>query len=410
MNISDSGVASGGKVMATTGNALADRDRATFSYSSVRYGAQRLNEYQASINLDPNIYTEYSDYGVNKSGILHKLDYADNMSDAIDIQYGRRQEMFDNKYFNRYRMIYPGDELVTGKKYCFIVKPDLNILDAAEKDPYFYNLLLTKPYIAQSLTHVDILTTGMAGGRGTNGITEDNHFISFLTPRAMSFSLPDFQVQEYKLDQPFTGFSTSYAGNSNDIRTNQSTQVQFRETDNLDVTALFDAWVKYIDLVSYGVVSPYYDYATARMTYGVPIIDYATSIYEIITKPDGNDIIYWAKFTGLFPTMMPHSNFQFTYEDRMDNGVEIQFSGGLPETLNPKILAEFNYNAGIFADAEDGLPTQVRIESPRHVPNSRNFADVEGTPSGASVVGAPFITFDGINGCYKLRWRPIPES
>lgn len=387
---------------------LDERDRSTFTNTgSISYRAQRLSEYDASITLDSDVYEEFSGYGRNKSGILQKLDFTDNMSDAIDIPYGARQSMFDNKYFNRYRMIYPGDELVTGKKYCFIVKPDLNILDAVEKDPYFANFYMTKPYIAQALTHVDILSaTG-----GNNGITEDNHFISFLTPRAMSFALPDFNVQEYKLDQPFTGFSTSYAGNSNEIRTNQSTQIQFRETDNLDVTALFDAWIKYIDLVSYGIVSPYYDYVTSRMEYGVPIIDYATSIYEIITKPDGSEIIYWAKFTGLFPTTIPHSNYQFTYEDRMDTAIEIQFSGGLPETLNPKILEEFNYNAGIFTDkgnGEDERPLVMRISNPENVPHSQIFNDVGSTPSGASIVGAPFITFDKRSMCYRLRWRPIP--
>lgn len=369
-----------------------------------------MNSFENN-ELSPQVYNVFSgepavtDPGkTTNTGILKELDITNDMSEVVGISTSTKQRSYDTKYFNRYRTIYPGDELVTGKHYMFIVKPDLNIIDAAAKDPYFANMMLTKPYIMQALTHLDIINSDLP----TRTPNEDNHFISFLSNRAMSFSLPDYQVAEYKLDQPFTQFSTSYAGNSNEIRTNQSVQVQFRETENLDITALFDAWIKYIDLVSYGIVTPYYDYNTSAMYYGVPIIDYATSIYEIITKPDGTEIIYWAKITGVFPTTMPHSNYQYTYEDRMDNGIEIQFSGGLPETLNPKIFSDFNYNAGIFTDGgiSNELPTQMRITNPKSVPHSQVFADVDGTPSGSSIVGAPFVTFDTLNKVYKLRWRP----
>jgi hypothetical protein len=327
--------------------------------------------------------------------ILPQLDIVDNRNYVTS---DNPYDAYDNKYFNRYRTIYPGDELVNGKKYIFIVKPNLNIYDACQKDAYFSSILSTKPYILDLLTH---------------STDEDNHFISFLTDRAMSFSIPDYSVSEYKLDQPFTGFSTSYAGNSNEIRTNQSTQVQFRETANLDITTLFDAWIKYIDLVSYGIVMPYYDYVQSPLRYGVNIIDYATSIYEIITKPDGTEIIYWAKMTGLFPTLIPHSNFQFSPDDKIDNGVEIQFSGGLPETLNPRILGDFNYNAGLFDDegvgsSESALPNATpnsKGSNIHWVPHSQNFDDVDTTPSGSSIVGCPYITFDERYKVFKLRWR-----
>lgn len=389
--------------------ALANRAEALARY---RYEPPVTNNdldpqvYQA-FSAEPNITTNGRPSNV---GILKEMDITNDMSEVVGIPTSLKQQSYDTKYFNRYRTIYPGDELVSGKHYMFIVKPDLNIIDAAAKDPYFANLLMTKPYILQALTHIDIVNAPIAvnGASQIYPVDEDNHFISFLSNRAMSFTLPDYQVAEYKLDQPFTNFSTSYAGNSNEIRTNQSVQIQFRETENLDITALFDAWIKYIDLVSYGIVTPFYDYNTSAMYYGVPIIDYATSIYEIITKPDGTEIIYWAKMTGVFPTSIPHSNYQFTVEDRLDNGIEIQFSGGLPETLNPKIFSDFNYNAGIFTDggSSNELPNTMRIKNPKFVPHAQIFDDVDGTPSGSSIVGAPFITFDTLNKVYKLRWRP----
>jgi hypothetical protein len=380
-----------------------------YTHASVSRPLRESQQFENN-SLNPAVYNIFSgNESATGSGILQQLDFADNMSQALGMQTDDKMVSYDSRYFNRYRTIYPGDELAYGKKYCFIVKPDLNIFDAVAKDPYFSNLLVTKPHILQSLTHVDLY--GMSQD-GNGGVNEDNHFISFLSPRVMDFSLPDFQVEEYRLDQPFTGFTTSYAGNSNSVRTNQSTQVQFRENESMDITALFDAWIKYIDLVSYGIISPYHDYAAARFYYGTSIIDYATSIYEIITKPDGTDILYWAKITGAFPTTIPHSNYRFTWEDRMDNGIEIQFSGGLPEVLTPQIFADFNYNAGILGSngTNESETGNILQPNPRYVPHSQVFADVDGTPSGASMVGAPFITFDFLRKVYKLRWRPRPYN
>jgi hypothetical protein len=362
---------------------------------------------EASYTLDDDTYNKYSGLG----GLLNREDIASNMIEVLGSE--NRAETFNTDYFNRYRHIYPGDEIKSGKKYCFIVKPDLNVLGAVEKDPYFADIYMNRPYLLQALTHPNITENA--------GITESNHFISFLSDRALTFALPDLQVEEYKIDQPYTGFSTSFAGNSNRYRTDQSTQVQFRDTVNLDIMTLFDAWIKYIDLVSYGVVSPYYDYATGKLTYGTPIIDYATSIYEIITKPDGMTIIYWAKITGAFPTTIPHSNYQFSSTDEIDNDIEIQFSGGLPEFLNPRILADFNYNAGLFEEGEYGEAIGVNrsILSGTNgttrinlgfVPNARFGYENMSTPGGSSIVGAPYITYDATHKQYYLRWRPRPES
>lgn len=363
-------------------------------------------------DLDRSTYDMFSDIG----GILNREDIANNMSEVIGSR-DYEAAYLDSSYFNRYRHIYPGDEIKSGKKYCFIVKPDLNMPEAIIKDPYFQNLYATRPHVLQALTHQPLdKLLARAGLKTISGVCnkdETNHFISFLSDRTLSFAIPDLEVEEYKLDQPFTGFSTAYAGNSNRYRSDQSTQVQFRDTNNLDILALFDAWIKYIDLVSYGVVCPYRDYAAGRLQYGTPIIDYATSIYEIITKSDGTEIIYWAKITGTFPKNVPHSNYQFNYNDDIDNDIEIQFSGGLPETLNPRIFADFNYNAGLFN--EDGTyQIASTLKNPASditfVPHARLGYERLTTPGGSAIVGAPYITYDDTYKKYRLRWSPRPTS
>ena len=373
------------------------------------------NVRNASIDLyaeNNSVYTMYSDTG----GILNREEIANNMSEVLGSK-DYEGALLNTNYFNRYRHIYLGDEIKSGKKYCFMVKPDLNIPEAIMKDPYFFNLYMTKPHVLQALTYEPLDTTlGNAGFSQLSGVCGEkptNHFISFLSDRAMSFAMPDFRVEDYKLDQPFTGFSTSYAGNSNKSRTDQSTQVQFRDTNNLDILALFDAWIKYIDMVSYGVISPYRDYAAGKFYYGTPIIDYATSIYEIITKSDGTEIIYWAKLTGTFPISVPHSNYQFNYNDDIDNEIEIEFSGGLPETLSPRIFADFNYNAGLFNEDSKYQVASSLSQSASDidfVPHARYGYENLATPGGSAIVGAPYITYDETYKKYRLRWQPRPDG
>lgn len=300
--------------------------------------------------------------------------------------------------FNRYKTIFPGDELSSAIVYVFMVKPDLNILHAMNVDPYFENLWMTNPNIMRCLTHTESEQIFPEGAPQT-------HFIPFLFDRVIMYQLPDVELRTYTLDQPFTTFKTTYAGNANESRSGQSFSIEFRESANMSVIRFFEAWVRYMDLVAYGTAAPFTEYLHSRMGRGVNEIDYATSIYMLMTKPDGMELMYWHKMTGAIPTGIPHSNFSYNSGGSIDNTVTISFTGGMPEVNDPRILIDFNYNAGMYGEDEYGRPHGVKVTNARPVPHARiGFENLRG---GSPLVGGPYIAFNKARKKFLLKWRDI---
>lgn len=182
--------------------------------------------------------------------------------------------------------------------------------------------------------------------------------------------------------------------------------MRFRENAKFQVTKLFEAWVRYMDLVSYGSITPYREYSTSKLLYGVNEIDYATSVYEIITKPDATTILYMHKQTGLIPTGVPHSNWAYNYGSDPDREIDIQFDGGMPEAMTPRIIADFNYNAGMYSvDSSTDLVQGVNPKYSGTSPARHARIGFEGEYGGSTLVSGPYIAYNKTRREFKLKWR-----
>ena len=299
--------------------------------------------------------------------------------------------------FNRYKTIFPEDEISSFKTYVFIVRPDLNMLQAIKEDAFFADIMNTSPTIMRNLTYSQAYELGPV---------PDTHFVSFLYDRTLSYNLPDFNIKTYALDQPFTGYRTTYAGNSNESRSGTDFTLTFRENTNLDVFRFFDAWVRYIDNVSTGIFSPYVEYMQSKFLNGINEIDYATSVYLMMTKADGTELVYWHKQTGAIPTGVPHNNWSFNSGGEVDNTISIDFSGGYPDAMHPRILADFNYNAGLLSEVNE-VPTGFSRSFIQHAPHGRMGFQNHNvmTDGGTTLVGGPYVAYDSERRVYKLKWR-----
>ena len=302
--------------------------------------------------------------------------------------------------FNRYRTIFPGDEIDSFLTFIFIVKPDLNMVQAINEDPFFAQLYDTDPNVIRNLTYCTQITDT------DNAIPASTDFISFLYDRTLSYQIPDFAVKNYTLEQPYTGYKTTYAGNSNESRSGWSCSMRFRENAKFQVTKLFEAWVRYMDLVSYGSITPYREYSTSKLLYGVNEIDYATSVYEIITMPDATTMLYTHKQTGLIPTGVPHSNWAYNYGSDPDREIDIQFDGGMPEAMTPRIIADFNYNAGMYSvDSSTDLVQGVHPKYSGTSPARHARIGFESEYGGSTLVSGPYIAYNKTRREFKLKWR-----
>lgn len=343
-----------------------------------------------------------------QQGTSTKASYALPISEWVQAETNLRSEGIASNFsdisggsidaFNRYRMIFPGDEIDSLIKFVFIVKPDLNIYQAIEEDPYFSQLAKTHPDVICNLTYNPPSNLGQKS---------QTDFISFLYDRTLMYQIPSTEIRSYTISQPYTGFKMMYLGNGNDSKSGSGTSISFRENNRFDVTRFFEAWYRYIEHVSVGTLTPYREYQCARLLNGVNEIDYATSVYELVTKPDATTLVYWHKTTGLIPTGVPHDNWSYSGSvGSEDRELSINFVGGYPEALTPRILADFNYNAGMYTD-EDGIYTGVKFDYVQtSISPARNarigFEDVGG---GSPLVAGPYIAYDDVNHVYKLKWR-----
>ena len=339
---------------------------------------------QSNISEEPLFPTITKDTIINDmGGFVNTPDYQLQKHHGVGNSFLEMPAISDGigmNVFNRYYKIFPDDESTAVLNYIFMVRPDLNMDYCVMNDPYYTDLILSHPRVALSLTQ----TLGKSLQSYANKFPS-HHFVPWLVPRTVNNQLPDFQLKSYDYEQPFTNFHTGYAGNGNDSRSGTSMSLTFRETKHMEVTRLFDAWVKYIDGINLGYYSPRGKYVNSKITNGAVILDYATSIYQIGVLPDGAEIVFFHKTTGLYPTEVPISSWAHDGRPQENNQISITFSGGFPESFDPAILADFNYNAG--------------MHNLQAVSSTAEFSD--------PLVGTPFVTYNTRTRKYYLRWRQI---
>jgi hypothetical protein len=247
--------------------------------------------------------------------------------------------------FNRYSVTFADDELSSSLGYVFMVRPDLNLFETGMKslkeqcrdDPVLSYVYGTDYELLYNLT------------QDTDG-TYNHHFIPFLLDRVEEYQIPDLDITTHEMVQPFTGFTTVYAGNSNAYLSKSQFSISFRESATLRVTKLFQSWISYINGITLNLYSPRETYARSKYVNATQVIDYATSIYFLRTRPDG-EIVFFHKTTGAFPTQVPISQQSYNRGGQADTRVQIQFVGGFPEAMSVMNMGEFNFNSlGFWPD------------------------------------------------------------
>ena len=111
---------------------------------------------------------------------------------------------------------------------------------------------------------------------------------------------------------------------------------KFNELDDLSVTRTILLWFLYIKNVNEGTISPNIQNILNN------IVDYKTSAYIFIVKPNLKEILYFGKYTGIFPTNVPMDIFESDKDNMTDVKLDVEFSFDLFEPLDPRIIDEFN--------------------------------------------------------------------
>ena len=342
--------------------------------------------------------------------------------------------------FDRFYAVDLPRELPSGRHYIFICRPDLYLVEEGSGvngtlnlsadsrvnvDPYFSYLAEFHPEIIASLTHdfagvssgnYKYLTKPLAIAdklgyvSTTDGTTVKvgktsyklplHSFIPYLTSRVESLPLPDYTIKQNTIVQPYTKYTIPYTTSAIESSTGGSFDITFREDKDYSIHKLFYGWVYYQNNVMRNIFKPRRKYILDNE------LDYATSIYDFIVDDTGENIVYWAKYTGCVPTSVSMSDLSFTKGNPGETKISVPFSYFFCEHMDRNILMDFQYNSLGYLAMTSYFANNAM--NPFPISNTIPIYDSD-TFLGRNLVGRPVIYYgeDSIKGkVFKLRWLP----
>lgn len=283
--------------------------------------------------------------------------------------------------FNRFKTEFPDIELSRTFSQVFFTRPDLNIVtnmgrghfelhDQVTDDPVFYYLYKNNPNLLLSLT---------------SDMSTEHDFNTYLSNKAESFDVPDEYVRTVEHGETFTGFKVQYAKNNIESNTAGTISISYTDDKDLSIYKMHKGWLDYCSKVYRGILRPKDEYIYRK------VLDYACSVYYFLLGPDGETILFWSKYLGVFPTNTPASSLSWTKGNNVAlPNFSINYAFSIKEDFNPLALAEFN------ANSSSDLTYRRTYEPALYT-------------TGRTLSGAPFIeTVLDASGqyVYKLRFRP----
>lgn len=270
------------------------------------------------------------------------------MQKAIDIIKERYQDQINiYEYFNPYRLKENVEPFMGGFPIIFMTTPSMTVYENGEvpetllnANPLFALLAENDPYILKQLQY--------SFGGSTSA------FIKLATNRFKGITLKDFNMRTVDEHENYYGWKQILPASTVDNFTAESSlTVNFSESKNLDMTKLFYAWMNYIEVVRYGLHEP------RKVTRDSRILDFTSSIYFFLLDFDMRTILYFCKYTGVYPTNVPLGSLIMSdITSRGPVETSMTFAYQYKEEMNPQIIYDFNavagYPASIYTDTAKG--------------------------------------------------------
>lgn len=162
-------------------------------------------------------------------------------------------------------------------------------------------------------------------------------WIKFLTNLFKGISLSDFTMRTAEEYETYYGWKQILPGPLTDSFSANNFSVNFEETKNLDVIKFHYLWMTYIEAVRYGTHTPSNQMRNRRT------IDYTSSLYYFVLDFDMSKILYYCKYTGIYPISVPISVLatgDINTKGTID--VNITYAYQYKTELQPSIIYDFN--------------------------------------------------------------------
>ena len=249
--------------------------------------------------------------------------------------------------YNRFKV--PDTNLAHNRviTHVFFTRPDIFVLDSANEASKQARAHTDTALIWR--THPELfklLTNYKRCG-------DSNNLNMLLSNQVTSFNLNDEELSAIRHGKSWAEHEMVY-GEQYTGRTAGDFSCTFTETSSYDVITLMKLWMTYIDNVSRGAWHPYYpddDGADENCHVYDRALDYAASVYIFKCAPDGEEILYWSKYYGVFPLTTGASALDWELANQADSPkLNIKFAYSFKKDLSPISLLEFNNVANANGD------------------------------------------------------------
>lgn len=349
-----------------------------------------------SKNLPQNVQNskgfpvEVYDSGAERYKYNYEMDYADNgfitalndIKKSINFHEDSSIQLFERyaKYYNRFKVATPDDTLTRTFAHVFFTRPDCNICytsgsdhltlsDEVKNDPDYLREFKNNPGLLMQLSQA---------------VGLNHEFMMLPSNRVNSFECKDRTIKSDTYGKTYRGNSISYGKSIDESTAASEVSISFTDDRDLHLFRMHQLWVEYISDVNKGRLRPMQNHLTNRC------LDYACSAYYIVCAENGEDIIYWSKLYGVFPTNIPDSVMTWNKSQYITNPeISITYQYSFKKDWHAETIAEFNLNS-----------SGDRIYLPSYNPYTMS--------TGNTWVGAPFIEMVKDNlgrTVYKLRFR-----
>lgn len=269
-------------------------------------------------------YKQLKDDIEDSNSLLRRTMRANGVFDSYDMTY--------NSTFYRFPRNDPFNYVEGTREYDFFIKPDLNILDNGNLSasilnaqvPYFMTLYQN----GYNYTTLQDLCYSNGGGCP---------FVRILCNRRTSnIDVPDISVEELESAQNMYGSRILYPKSSMKSDEDIDFTVEFEDTKHLEVYNFFKAYDYYRQLKWLGIVSPRESDILNK------ILHDHMGLYKFIVDEDGETILFWCKWIGLYPKIISRSAFS-DIQEKGPLKITVGFKlSGFFEDMSPNIISDFN--------------------------------------------------------------------
>lgn len=340
---------------------------------SGKYGTEALDDHRLSSpevrNGTPSI-----------DGIVDRLNrtlHIQNGSDTVSSIY---RNMATN--YNRFKVALPNSVLRAGYAHLFFIKPNCNIWDlrggtSTAKTNFAANSHLENSPLFSYAKSSDTTRAMLDELTVTN---ESHQFMFSLSNAAISFSPQDEYIQDDTYGRGYTGYKIAYGKSNIESRTAGSFDIEYQDDRDMHIYQTHKLWEEYISGVYRGIYMPRVEDIKNK------VLDYCGALYYIVTAEDGESIIFWSKYYGVFPTTAPSAQLAWASGNALDGTstrFTITYKYSFKVDYDPYCIGEFNMNSiPYYQSQRDDVSTK-----PSYVPvYDKGLGHV-----GDTWVGQPFI-------------------